>query len=443
MKNTKINDFNKKGSLLIISGWPKKRELYSKGVCAVSSFTKNTITALQKENPGRKIVVFTMQTNGNEVYEENGILVIRCFKRNSPLSYLSLLKQIIKFNKPKDVLIEFEFASFGDTLTTSLMAPFVFVLFLLRKNIFLVIHQVLFDIRVLSAHIGVEKNNPKLKFLNLGLKWFYFMLTLPAKKVVVLEEEFKKRLSKVANPAKIFVIPHGVDTDIRSADRLAARKKLGIGNDEFVLLYFGYLTWYKGVDFLIETLQNVNSIKGKKVRLLIAGGPSFTQQEKKHYQFFFKSISKSIKISRNIILTGFVDEKDITPIFETSNLVVLPYRTFMSSSGPLSLAISHKKPFILSKNLKALTDSSDINETMKLSEISHEDLFFKLTRNSLIKSIEKSLDPRTQSKLVSLSTALNKARSFENISKVYNKLLWNENVTKAEVFDNLLSINKT
>lgn len=423
MKNFIFEKHNSASSLLVISGYPKRRETYSKGVCAVSSFAKNTLINLQKENLDRKIVVLTMETGKKETYEEDGMLIIRCFKRNSPLSYLSLLSNILNFNKAKDVLVEFEFASFGDTFTTGLLLLLIWALFFFGKNITLVMHQVLENIKELSGHIGISKANRKMAILNLSLRFFYKFLTLPAKKIIVLEEEFKDRLAKITNSSKITVIPHGVDTNIKSVDRALEREKLGIKKDEFVILYFGYLTWYKGVDFLIKALKDITTINNRKIKLVIAGGESFTQKEKSHYKIFINMVKRLLNTNTNIIQTGFVDEVNITAVFESSDLVVLPYRTFMSSSGPLSLAISHKKPFILSRNLEGLLNSFDVKKAMLEVNLDKNAVLFDLNKKSLTKAIESALNNKTRQKMINFSRILNEARSFENIAKIYNAAL--------------------
>ncbi len=424
MRKSILEQFNSKDSLLVISAYPKRNEIYSKGVCAVSSFAKNTILKLKNENPGRKIVILTIELGGKKTYVEDGILIIRCFKRNSPLSFIALTKEILRFNKIKDVMIEFEFASFGDTLTTSLVAPFSILLFLLRRNLLIVIHQVLFNIKDLSGHIGIKSNNLKLKVLNFGLKWFYFILGQSAKKIIVLEEEFKTRLSKVTDSGKIHVVSHGVDTNIETSNTKNIRKRFKIKNDEFVILYFGYLTWYKGVDFLIESLRNQKSINGKKVKLIIAGGPSFTQEQKTHYQGFITRINNLIKDSTNVLATGFVKEEDISPIFKASDLVVLPYRIFMSSSGPLSLAISHQKPFIISQKLQGLTKSKDFKEALEEANLRKSNIVFDLNKKSLIHTIAFSMEPKTSKKMHLFSKLLKEKRAFENIAKYYEFILY-------------------
>ena len=425
MKNKIWENYNNSNSLLVIASYPKKRETYSKGVCAVSSFTKNTISGLQKENPGKKIIVLTIILKKPEVYEEDGILVIRCFKRNNPLSYIEILKNANRFNKVKSTLIEFEFASFGNTIATGMIAPLTWLLFLLGKDITMVIHQVLFDLKKISGHIGISANNPKTMILNLLLKLFYKALTMPVKNIVVLEDEFKKRLELLIGKGKINVIPHGVDFNIEnnSADTARINKKLGIKKNDFIILYFGYLTWYKGVDFLIKALKDKHTLNGKRIKLVVAGGPSFTQEKKAHYQKFLNKVNNEAKKSKNTIITGFVDEKDITPIFKASDLVVLPYRTFMSSSGPLSLALSHEKPFIISRKLELLLSSKDVRQSMDYANIARDDILFDLNAKSLVLTIKNASATKTHQKMVKFSKALGQERSFLKLAKSYNEII--------------------
>lgn len=439
-KNT-FKKYNTGNTLLVISGFPKRKERYSQGVCAVSSFTKNSLDALRAQNPDRKIVVLTMVIGKQEVYEEDGMLIVRCFKRNSPLSYIGLLKQVLRFNKAKNVMLEFEFASFGNTLATGLLVPLVWTIKLFGKDITLVSHQVLDNLSALSGHIGLSKSNPITTILNISLKYFFKAICLPANRVVVLEEEFKKRLGKLTNEGKITVIPHGIDTNVSSTKK-DLRKKLGIRKDEFVILYFGYLTWYKGIDFLVDSLKNVNSIGGRKIKVLVAGGPSFTQNEKSHYKKFVNELYKNIKGAENIIYTGFVNEKDITPIFNTADLSVFPYRTFMSSSGPLSMSISHNKPFILSKNLGKLSNSKDFKSGVEEASLNKSGLIFDLTKKDLLKTIKGAMRREKKEKLVKLSRSLNNKRSFRTLAVAYDKLIPQVNESRGAIALPALLVNK-
>src|SRR3990167_2648871 len=57
-----IKNYNKPESLLVISSYPKKQETYSNGVCAVASFTKNTISSLKSIAHSSRLPVLPIPT---------------------------------------------------------------------------------------------------------------------------------------------------------------------------------------------------------------------------------------------------------------------------------------------------------------------------------------------------------------------------------------------
>lgn len=425
MKNKYLKEFNKEESILVISSFPRKKEKYSKGVCAVASFAKNTLLAIKKQNPNRKIVILTMKLGKKkEVYKEDGMLIVRCFKRNTPLSYFNLVQNLRKFNNVKNVLLEFEFSSFGNIFSTGSLMLVVWIVFLLRKKLTIIIHQVLLDLKEIAGHIGVSEKSIKVKFLNFALKNYYKLISYSAKNIIVLEDELKQRLQGIIPKGKIIVIPHGVDKQISTnLSTYRSRLKLGYRKDELIVLYFGYLTWYKGVDFLIKAFQKHELINGKKVKLIIAGGPSFTQHEKKHYKTFLKKTESLAVNFSHIEITGFVPENKIADYFKASDLVVFPYRKFMSSSGPLSLAFSFGKPVLLSENLQKLLKSTDIREALRKTGLLEKDLIFKLNEKALVEKIFNTQKAKQQKKLMAFSSLLCEKRSFDNLAPIYIKTI--------------------
>jgi len=419
-----LQKYNDKNSILVISSFPKRNEKHSQGDCGVSSFAKNSLLALQKKNPQRQIVVLAMTTgNKEEVYEENNMLIARVFKRNQPISYFNLLKTVNLFKKAKTVMVEFEFSSFGDLPMTISLVPLIFALRMLNKEIVVVMHQVIFDLNKLSGHIGMIKNSFKANIFSFGLKWFYKIISLPTKKIVVLEEEFRARLSKLIGSNKVVTIPHGVDETINLLDRKKARKTLGYHENDFVILYFGFLTWYKGVDFLINTFKNIKKLNGRNIKILIAGGPSFTQAEKSHYKKFINKVTALASLNSNIKITGFVKEQDISKMYAASDLVTFPYRAYMSSSGPLSLTLSHRKPFILSKNLENLLKTNDYKDVLALTGVLPEELMFDYNSQSLVNLVKKNMQKKAIEKLTRFSSILAEKRSFDNLAVFYEEIL--------------------
>lgn len=426
-----LQKYNTADSLFVISSYPKKHETYSQGVCAEASFTKKTLLALQKQYPEKKIIVLTMKTPQEQIYEENNMLIIRCFERNNPLSYLKLFDYIKNFRQVTTVLIEFEFASFGNTITTGLLSPFVWSLRLMEKQVTIVIHQVVNDLKKLDGHIGISGKSIHLSLLNLSLKLFYQSLCLASSHIAVREEIFVPRLQKLIGKKPITVIPLGVDSQIvkkmdKSLRRAQARKLLGIDTKRHIVMYFGYITWYKGVDILMKALKDK-----KHVHLVIAGGPSFTQQNKLHYQKFLKKVTVLGKNAKNITITGFIPEEKIPLYFQAADLVVFPYRTCMSASGPLTLALAFGKPFLLSKKLESILHEKNLKTYFESLGIEKQQVVFDLRQKDIVRKIHTALDKKTYKKLEQISHFLSTQRTFEKIAEEYGAVLFSQKSSRS------------
>ncbi|MFN4213094.1 MAG: glycosyltransferase, partial [Microgenomates group bacterium] len=238
------------------------------------------------------------------------------------------------------------------------------------------------------------------------IKKYYFLICCFSKKIFVLEKVFKKRLTGLkVNENKIAVVPHGVDIKFDVKENK---------NKPQSLLYFGFLTWYKGVDWLVENITNEN-------KLIIAGGPSANLKQKKHYKLFLNKLIKKIKTKKNITLTGFVKESKIKNYFNNSEIVVFPYRRMISSSGPLSLVFSFEKPFILSRPLEGYFESEDFQEALKETGLKKEDFLFDLNPESFEKRLSwarKNLD-----KLSTFSQIMKQKRSWGKVARRYFEIL--------------------
>src|SRR5204863_8061837 len=85
---------------------------------------------------------------------------------------------------------------------------------------------------------------------------------------VLLSETNRKELEELKSGAKYIVHTHPFYNDYEAgipAD--AARKKLKLPQDKKILLYFGFIRDYKGLDLLIESLKYLD----ESYVLVIAG----------------------------------------------------------------------------------------------------------------------------------------------------------------------------
>jgi len=366
MNKKLISKYNQTDSLIIITSYPPKGTRYGDRVGGVASFAKNTLLGMTRYSQ-RKIIVLAEILNIPDVYEEEGILVVRCWKRNFPKLYIDILQMLILFSKVKQIKVQFEFALYGDFVVTGFLPFFLNLLKLLGKQITAVIHQVVLDLSSLSGHLGWKEKSLKSEIYSMLMKIYFFLLCAVSRKVVVLEEEFKKRLIALGiRQDKIIVIHHGVDLELKGISKIAAKKVLGIKKDEFTILLFGFLTWYKGSDLAVKAVTKLlHDHPQMRIRLILAGGESITQNQKKHYQQYVQKLYKLVQNQPQITITGFVPENLISTYYSCADLVLLPYRSFMSSSGVLSLALSFGKPCLISDILADWFDGADIAKDLK------------------------------------------------------------------------------
>lgn len=410
----------KRQKLLVISSYPSKGQIHGEKVVGVASYAKNTLYSLASQYKTIDITVLAEKLEDEEDYREKRISVRRVWTRNSFSAFPNLLREIFKKHKDtKNILIEFELAMFGDIL---FLLPFPILLLFLTlagKEITIVMHQVIADINELHGHINISNKSSKASAMNFMMRTFYRILFLFSKKIIVFEEVLKDDLQPFGNKKDVVVIPHGVET-IKKIPKLIARKKLRLKKKQFVALSFGFIAWYKGTDLLIHAFRKYisNNKRNAHYKLIIAGGPNPNHLDKEFYIRYVKSITKESR-AHGIRLTGFVPEKEIPFYYVSSDVIVFSYRTFMSASGPLSIAFACKKPFLISNSLKDLLKTHDIKEALSLTTLTPEDLIFSdgITLRKQLMRIEKNATLRK--KMVEFSTKIAKMRSWKHIATAY------------------------
>lgn len=113
------------------------------------------------------------------------------------------------------------------------------------------------------------------------------------------------------DPKKLVYIPNGVDTKKFSPGESKVKKKF---IDQKIIVYFGRLHYQKNVDILIRSFKYVKE-KIDNVKLIIIGtGTDFDK---------LKKMSSDYK---DIIMTGFVPDKDLIDYLRAADVVVFPSR---------------------------------------------------------------------------------------------------------------------
>ncbi|HEX9047003.1 MAG TPA: glycosyltransferase family 4 protein [Verrucomicrobiae bacterium] len=143
---------------------------------------------------------------------------------------------------------------------------------------------------------------------------------------------------------KVTVIPFGLnsttpDTDLTPA---AARRRLGLRTDERVLLFFGNIAPYKGLEYLVDAFIGLVAA-AHNFRLVIAGRPKGNEA---YWAKILATINGSSLRDRFLLRIEFVPDAETEVYFKAADVLVLPY-THVFQSGVLFLGYNFGLPAIV------------------------------------------------------------------------------------------------
>ena len=127
--------------------------------------------------------------------------------------------------------------------------------------------------------------------------------------------------------------------NVRPIDQASARRKLGIPGER-VLLFFGFVRSYKGLEVLVEAMPLV--LRQLPVHLVVAGefwgGP----------RRFLESLRKLGVESHVTTVPRFIPNEDVPDYFAASDVVVIPYHS-ATQSGIVQMAYGFDRPVVATR----------------------------------------------------------------------------------------------
>jgi glycosyltransferase involved in cell wall biosynthesis len=151
-----------------------------------------------------------------------------------------------------------------------------------------------------------------------------------------LESHFKIPIDKISN------IPHGpLGFHVGgSIDREEIREQFGFNRGDKVILLFGAIRPYKGIDTALKAFSEVVK-QVPEARLLIAG-KLWEKWDR------YEDVIKALDISRFVKkYLEYIPTNEVGKFFSASDLVILPYHHFDSQSGVGATALAFRKPMIV------------------------------------------------------------------------------------------------
>lgn len=154
--------------------------------------------------------------------------------------------------------------------------------------------------------------------------------------IIILAEAGKRDLLELKPDAKYFIHPHpNYEHFGKRLSKIEARKKLGIPENKKILLYFGFIRHYKGLDIFLEAFSQLDD-----EYFLIVAGECYGSFDK--YQ---KIIDNNNLSNRILLQLEYLKDSEISPYFSAADVCVLPYRS-ATQSGIVGIAYHFGLPII-------------------------------------------------------------------------------------------------
>jgi len=202
--------------------------------------------------------------------------------------------------------------------------------FLKRTGIVTTFHDV-------SAHPGEEK---------IRYKWNKWWFRKYSDRIIVHGHQLKKLMITThgLRDERIAVIPHG------SYDLYSRWKDPEMAEDGGIVLFFGRLWRYKGLDYLIKAEPLISKeIPDLRIVVAIHGEP-------------FSNYEKDIENrDRFEVLERFIPNEEVATLFQRASVVALPYIE-ASQSGVLNIAYVFEKPVVVT-DVGSLPEAVDDGKT--------------------------------------------------------------------------------
>ncbi|MBV4357455.1 glycosyltransferase [Pinibacter aurantiacus] len=173
----------------------------------------------------------------------------------------------------------------------------------------------------------------------------------PCDAFITMSDKVMKDLKQFNVTVPVKKVEHPLyDNFGKAVVKSEARQHLKLDQEDKILLFFGFIRKYKGLDILLDAIKILKdkNFQNDRFKLLVAG--EFYDDQNIYLQQI-----QQLGISDNVVVSSdFIEDNDVKYYFGASDVVIQPYRN-ATQSGVTPLAYHFEKPMIVT-NVGALPD---------------------------------------------------------------------------------------
>lgn len=296
---------------------------YLPRICGIATFTHDLCSAVASQFP--KSESFVVPVNDREQgydYPEE----VRFEIAEEDITAYKRAADFLNFNNIDVVSLQHEFGIFGGPEGSHILA--------LLRNLRMPV--------VTTLHTILPKPNPDQRRVMKEL------ISLSARLVVMTErgKNFLKRIYQVPE-GKIDLIHHGIP-DMPFVDPNYYKDLFGV-EGKFVVLTFGLLSPYKGIEIVLKALPQVVSEFPNLVYIVLGTThPNIVREQGESYRLSLERMAHDLAIKKHVIFYNrFVELEELKEFIGTADIYITPYiNPAQITSGTLSYAFGCGKAVI-------------------------------------------------------------------------------------------------
>ena len=313
---------------LVIIGpaWPLRGGL--------SAFDEKLATQFTEKGIQTRIDTFSLQYPsilfpGKSQYttdpKPNNVNIEVCINSINPFNWIKIGLKLLR-EKPDLIIVRFWIPFLAPCLGT--------ILKIAKKNK---------HTKVISI---VDNMIPHEKRIGDRLLTNYFVKTVDG--FIAMSEKVKNDI-KTFSHKPVSISPHPIFNHFGDPiTKLEARLQLGLPKEDKIILFFGYIRKYKGLDLLIHAMAN-EAIKKLGIQLMIVG--EFYEDASAYHDLVSSlGLQDQIKFYSNYIQDG-----EVKNYVCSADFIIQPYRN-ATQSGVTPLAYHFEKPMLVT-NVGGLADT--------------------------------------------------------------------------------------
>jgi glycosyltransferase involved in cell wall biosynthesis len=286
--------------------------------------------------------------------------------------YWDILKQI-RGLRPDLVHFQHEIFLYGSVVPAVLFPLLVLMVRMMGIPVVVTLHNGILPLSEINGPFlkenGIQGPPRAMKY---GLRGLLGAITLFSSAVLVHEDKLRSILIDEYGcpPGKVAVVHHGIEPPHAPLPMDRARSELGMADGK-VVLFLGYIAGYKNLELLIDAAK-LSRTDGWT--LVVGGGDHPRLANDPSYTAYVRSIKDRALGAPpgRIRFVGFIPEDRLGLYVSASDLIVFPYKTCMSASGPLTIAMSYGRPILLSTAFRGIVDLEDMMFGSTAAELAYQ-----------------------------------------------------------------------